>query len=59
MFFPRLWCCSGGFDGGNLYEGDKSSSVLDNKRCMLDRDSWSGNVASDKLNGDEPPEGDK
>lgn len=49
----------GGFDGGNLYEGDKSSSVLDNKRCMLDRDSWSGNVASDKLNGDEPPEGDK
>lgn len=49
----------GGFDGGNLYEGDKSSSVLGNKRCMLDRDSWSGNVASDKLNEDEPPEGDK
>ena len=59
MFFSALVVLFGGIGGGKLYGGEKSSSVLESRRCMLDWDSWSGNVASDKLNGDQPPEGDK
>ena len=54
IFASAFTVSFGGSGGGKLYEGARFSLILSGGMCLLDWDSWSGNVAPDKLDGERP-----